>query len=242
MKRFCLVLGASGVIGCAISEQLAQDGWSLYMQYNQGAGVASELINKLTASYPEQEFMTIQADLTAPSAAEQIAGSIFSLQAIVVASGQALYKLVDDTSADEMDALWKVHVQTPIRLISLLASKLRHNEISHITMIGSIWGEAGASGEALYATVKGALHAFVKSYAQEAAGNGILVNAVAPGFINTKMNGHLSDLEEQALIAEIPLARAGSPTEVGDLVSFLLSGRANYITGQILRINGGWYI
>ncbi|MGE7621768.1 elongation factor P 5-aminopentanone reductase [Viridibacillus sp. NPDC096237] len=242
MKKFCLVLGASGTIGRAISTQLAKDGWSLYMQYNQGEAVAGELVNDLSITYPEQEFMMIQADLIDPLAAERITHSVFTLQAIVVASGQALYKLVEDTTADEMDALWKVHVQTPIRLISLLASKLRHNEISHITMIGSVWGEAGASGEALYATVKGALHAFVKSYAQEAAGNGILVNAVAPGLINTKMNGHLTDVEEQNLIDEIPLARAGEPAEVGHLVSFLLSGRANYITGQILRINGGWYI
>lgn len=242
MKKFCLVLGASGAIGRAISAQLAEDGWSLYMQYNQGEEVAGELVNDLSITYPEQEFMMIQADLTDPLAAERITHSVFTLQAIVVASGQALYKLVEDTTADEMDALWKVHVQTPIRLISLLASKLRHNEISHITMIGSVWGEAGASGEALYATVKGALHAFVKSYAQEAAGNGILVNAVAPGLINTKMNGHLTDVEEQNLIDEIPLARAGEPAEVGHLVAFLLSGRANYITGQILRINGGWYI
>ncbi|MFE6167077.1 elongation factor P 5-aminopentanone reductase [Viridibacillus arvi] len=242
MKQFCLVLGASGAIGRAISEQLAKDGWSLYLQYNQGEEAAFELVCVLSADYPEQEFMIIQADLTDPLAAENISSSIFSLQAIVVASGQALYKLVEDTTADEMDALWKVHVQTPIRLISLLASKLRKNNISHIIMIGSIWGEAGASGEALYATVKGALHAFVKSYAQEAAGNGVLVNAVAPGLINTKMNGHLTDIEEQELIDEIPLARAGETDEVGHLVSFLLSGRANYITGQILRINGGWYI
>jgi len=242
MKKFCLVLGASGAIGRAISEQLAKDGWSLYLQYNHGEEVAVELESNLSAFYPKQEFMKIQADLTDPLAAERITHSVFSLQSIVVASGQALYKLVEDTSVDEMDALWKVHVQTPIRLISLLASKLRRNEISHIIMIGSVWGEAGASGEALYATVKGALHAFVKSYAQEAAGNGILVNAVAPGLINTKMNGHLTDKEEQELIDEIPLARAGEPAEVGYLVSFLLSGRANYITGQILRINGGWYI
>lgn len=242
MKKFALVLGASGSIGSAICRELAEDGWSLYMQYNHHGDIVQSLITELMETYTEQEFMTIHADLTSHSAANTIVQSVFSVEAIVVASGQALYKLVEDTTEEEMSALWKVHVQTPIQIIGLLSSKLRQHPVSYITMIGSIWGEAGGAGETLYSTVKGAIHAFVKAYAKEVSYNGIRVNAVAPGLIDTKMNGHLNEDEISDILADIPLERAGTPEEVAHLVTFLESGKADYITGQILRINGGWYI
>ncbi|GEK32500.1 elongation factor P 5-aminopentanone reductase [Kurthia sibirica] len=242
MTRFTLVLGASGAIGRAIAKELAQDGWSLYLQYNRNQMDVLDLMNELQQHYPKQEFMLIQADLLKGDAAQKIAASVFSIQAIVVASGQSLYKLIDDTTTEDMQALWHVHVQTPIEIITLLASKLRRHEVSYITMIGSIWGEAGGAGEVLYSTVKGAIHAFVKAYAQESAYNGVHVNAVAPGLISTKMNGHLSPEELQILTEEIPMQRAGQPEEVAHLVQFLQSGRADYMTGQIVRLNGGWYI
>lgn len=241
-KRFSLVLGASGAIGSAIAHELAEEGWSLYLQYNSNEEPVKQLIKQLITRYPEQEFMLIQADLLEGDAAEKIAQSVFSLQAIVVASGQSLYKLIDDTTPEDMQALWRVHVQTPIEIITKLSRKLRQNEISYVTMIGSIWGEAGGAGEVLYSTVKGAIHAFVKAYAQEVAYNGIHVNAVAPGLIATKMNEHLSAEELQQLLEEIPMERAGKPEEVAHLVQFLQSGKADYMTGQILRLNGGWYI
>lgn len=241
-KKFCLVLGASGAIGSAIAKDLANDGWSLYLQFNQNEKPVKELLHQLEGQFPNQEFMLVQANMMDGDAAEKIASSVFSLQAIVVASGQSLYKLIDDTTTEDMQALWKVHVQTPIELISKLSSKLRKNKVSYVTMIGSIWGEAGGAGEVVYSTVKGAIHAFVKAYAQEVAYNGIHVNAVAPGLINTKMNGHLSEEEFRVLLEEIPMERAGKPEEVAHLVNFLQSGKADYMTGQILRLNGGWYI
>lgn len=241
-KRFTLVLGASGAIGSAIACELAEEGWSLYLQYNSNEAPVKELLAQLMAKYPEQEFMLIQADLLQADAAEKIVQSVFSLQSIVVASGQSLYKLIDDTTTEDMQALWRVHVQTPIEIITKLSRKLRQHEISYVTMIGSIWGEAGGAGEVLYSTVKGAIHAFVKAYAQEVAYNGIHVNAVAPGLIATKMNGHLAEEELAQLLEEIPMARAGEPQEVAHLVQFLQSGKADYMTGQILRLNGGWYI
>ena len=240
MKRFCLVLGASGTIGSATAKALAADGWSLYLQYNQTS--VTSLIEYLTITYPEQEFMSVQADLSKEGSSDIIVQSIFDIEAIVVAGGHALYKLIDDTSAIDMQKLWMVHVQTPIEVIRDLASKLRRHNKSYVVMIGSIWGEAGGAGEVLYSTVKGAVHSFVKAYAQEVAYNGMNVNAIAPGMIETKMNGHLSQEEWNDVVAEIPLARAGKPEEVANMIQFLLSGKADYTTGQIIRINGGWYI
>ncbi len=242
MKRFALVIGASGAIGSAIAKRLATDGWSLYLHYNNGKLKVDNLINELNSIYPQQEFIGIFADFTEDQGADQLAAQIFSIKAIVVASGHAFYGLLEDTPVSEMNRLWKVHVQNPIRLIALLSSKLRKNDVSYILFIGSIWGETGAALESVYSAVKGAQHAFVKSYAKEVAFNHILVNAIAPGLIDTSMNEHLNNEEMQHLYEEIPLGRAGTMKEVANIAAFYLSGQADYVTGQIIRLNGGWYI
>ena len=242
MKKYALVLGASGSIGSAICSRLAQDGWSLYLHYNKGTEKIQQLMKELTLDYPNQEFIPVQSDFTDVNGAEMLAPQIYSLNAIVFASGHAYYGLIEDTPVVEMDKLWHVHVQNPIRLLALLSSKLRKNDISYCLFIGSIWGEAGSAGEAVYAAVKGAQHAFVKSYAKEVAFNHIRVNAIAPGFIETEMNNHLSEEEKSQIFEEIPLARAGEARDVANMVAFYVSGQADYVTGQIIRLNGGWYI
>jgi len=242
MKRFALVAGASGAIGNAIAKRLASDGWSLYLHFNQGRSKVEHLIEEMSRSFPEQEFIPVKADFAAEDGADVLALQIYSLQAIVFAGGHSYYGMLEDTSVEEMDRLWKVHVQNPMRVLALLSSKLRKNERSYVLFIGSIWGETGAAFESVYSAVKGAQHAFVKSYAKEVAYNHILVNAIAPGLIDTSMNQHLDEEERQALYEEIPLARAGTVEDVANLAGFYLSGQANYVTGQIIRINGGWYI
>ncbi|MFJ8087236.1 elongation factor P 5-aminopentanone reductase [Lysinibacillus sp. NPDC095746] len=242
MKKFALVLGASGEIGRAICRSLAEDGWSIYIHFSNNEKAAQALYCSLSESFPAQEFMLVQGDFLKASGAQLLASQIFNVQAIVFANGQAHYSLLEDTTVEDMEALWRVHVQNPMRLTALLSSKLRAHDVSYVLFIGSIWGEAGSAGEALYATVKGAQHAFVKSYAKEAALSHIRVNAIAPGFINTSMNSHLSEEELEYILEDIPLGVTGQTTDVAEMVRFYLSGKADYVTGQVIRLNGGWYI
>lgn len=242
MKKFALVLGASGEIGRAICRSLAEDGWSIYIHFSNNEKAAQALYGSLSESFPAQEFMLVQGDFSKASGAQLLASQIFNVQAIVFANGQAHYSLLEDTTVEDMEALWRVHVQNPMRLTALLSSKLRAHDVSYVLFIGSIWGEAGSAGEALYATVKGAQHAFVKSYAKEAALSHIRVNAIAPGFINTSMNSHLSEEELDYILEDIPLGITGQTTDVAEMVRFYLSGKADYVTGQVIRLNGGWYI
>ncbi|MEK9197842.1 elongation factor P 5-aminopentanone reductase [Ureibacillus sp. 179-F W5.1 NHS] len=242
MKKFALVVGASGAIGKAIAQRLASDGWSLYLHFHQNRQALEQLVEQLRCNFPEQEFIEVQSDFSEDNGADILATQIYSLQAIVFAGGHALYGLIEDTPVEEMNKLWKVHVQNPMRLLALLSNKLRQHDTSYVLFIGSIWGEAGAAFETVYSAVKGAQHAFVKSYAKEVAYNRILVNAIAPGLIKTGMNAHLNEEEKRKINEEIPLGRAGEVEEVANLVSFYLSGQANYVTGQIIRLNGGWYI
>jgi 3-oxoacyl-[acyl-carrier protein] reductase len=242
MKKFACVFGSSGEIGQAISLQMAKDGWSLYLHFHQNERAVLNLQEQLSVMYQEQEFLTFQADLSLATGAESAIKSIFEVEALIFANGQSLIKLLDDTVANEMEALWRTHVQNPMLIVGSLASKLRKHNRSYIVFIGSIWGETGASGEAVYSAVKGGQHAFVKAYAKEAGSSGVRVNAVAPGFIETPMNEQFNIDEMNEIVHDIPLQRIGQSNEVANMVQFLTSGNADYVTGQIIRVNGGWYI
>ena len=109
----------------------------------------------------------------------------------------------------------------------------------NIINISSIWGEVGASCEVVYSATKGGINLFTKALAKEVAPFGIRVNAIAPGVINTEMNGFLNDDERQELIDEIPQNRFGECSEVANAVSFLCDDNCKYLTGQIIRVDGG---
>jgi 3-oxoacyl-[acyl-carrier protein] reductase len=242
MKKFACVFGASGEIGQAICLDMANSGWSLYLHFHKNTEAVLQLQQKLAATYQDQDFLLIQADLSTSQGAQQAIDSIFTIEALVFANGQSLYKLLEDTTQTEMDQLWKTHVQSPMTIISALASKMRNHQVTYIVLIGSIWGQTGASGEVVYSAVKGAQHAFVKAYAKEAGASGVRANIISPGFIESPMNASITSEELSDLIEEIPLQRVGNAEEVANMVSFLTSGKADYVTGQVIAVNGGWYI
>ncbi|WP_075617583.1 elongation factor P 5-aminopentanone reductase [Paenisporosarcina indica] len=242
MKKFACIFGASGEIGQAIALDLSEQGWSLYLHFFENKQVIDQLATQFRTDFPQQEFHVIRADLGNLKTIEEIVAQLFEVQAIVFASGQALYQVLEDTTPAEMEMVWRTHVQSPMSIIGQLAPKLRRYSHSYIVFIGSIWGETGAAGESVYSAVKGAQHAFVKAYAKESGPSGVRINVVAPGLIDTKMNASLDEEDRQMLISEIPLLQFGKPQDVANMVSFLMSGKADYITGQVLRVNGGWYI
>ncbi|CAM3072930.1 SDR family oxidoreductase [Filibacter tadaridae] len=241
-RGYCVVLGASGGIGEAIARHLGANGWSLYIHYNANLANALRLQKELQVMYPQSDFKLVQADFSVIDGAEILAKQVRHVGAIVIANGQSMLKLLTDTSLTDMDALWKVHVQNPAHFISIVSSQLRRFKKSYVVFIGSIWGSTGAAGEVMYSTVKGAQHAFVKAYAKEAAYSGVRVNAIAPGWIETRMNSEISIEDQKMVIDAIPLMSTGTPAHIADAVSFLLSGQADYMTGEVMNINGGWYI
>lgn len=239
MKKFALVMGASGEIGDSISRTLAASGWSLYLHWNTTPPI--ELAAHLRANFPELEFIEVHADLSVNGASERLASQVFDVSCVIVASGHSLIKLLVDTDDSEMENLWRVHVQAPVSAIRQLSHKLQRHPKSYVVFISSVWGETGAAMETVYSSVKGAQLAFVKAYAKEMAFSGTRVNAVAPGFIMTKMNSGLNPEELESIREDIPLG-IGKPQDVADAVEFLTGGKADYITGQTLRINGGWHM
>jgi len=237
VKQFAVLLGASGEIGESIALQLAESGWCLYLHWNTNP--AEVLAQQLAERYPLQEFIPVKADFSEETGAQQLAEQVYDASCIIVASGHSLMKMLIDTTEQDMETLWRVHVKNPISAIRSISPFFHRHSKSYVIFISSIWGETGASMETVYSAAKGAQLAFAKAYAKEMAPSGTRVNAIAPGFIMTKMNASLSAEELEEIKEEIPLG-LGTSQDIADAVDFLVGGRADYITGQTLRVNGGW--
>lgn len=238
-KRFALITGASGGIGQEIALKLAQEDYSLYLHYNQNETAIQSLIDNLQ-SY-DIEIIPIQADLSTKDGYKKITEQIFSLHAVVLNSGNSFYGLVTDMDEQMVADMVQLHVTSPFMLAQQLLPKLMKEPKSAIVAITSIWGQAGASCEVLYSMVKGGQNAFVKALSKEVVLNGVRVNAIAPGAVSTSMMQTFSLDELEILKGDIPMGRLAEPREIAESVSFLLSDKASYITGQILGVNGGWY-
>ncbi|MCQ6280133.1 elongation factor P 5-aminopentanone reductase [Bacillus sp. EB600] len=240
MKKYVLITGASGGIGQAVALKLASRGYHLYLHYNQNVAAIKELIDKLD-NY-KGEYLPIQADLDTLAGFKKIASEIFSLDGIVHCSGNSQYGMFVDLQLEEVESLMRIHVINPIMLTKELLPKLTSKRSGSIVVITSIWGQTGGSCEVAYSAAKGAQISFVKALSKEVALSGVRVNAIAPGAVKTGMMARFTSEEVAALNEEIPMGRMGHPDEIADGVSYLLSEESSYITGQVLAINGGWYI
>jgi 3-oxoacyl-[acyl-carrier protein] reductase len=238
MGKNILIIGASGDIGIAIAKQLANEGYTLLLHYNTNR----EMIDQLRSNMDESDVLAVlQADLGEASAVKKfLTELVFPVDGIIFASGLAYFGVFQDTSEAIMDKMIHLHVKAPWMIAKYLLPQMIKQQSGSFIFITSIWGEQGASNEVIYSSVKGAQNSFVKALAKEVAPSGISVNAVSPGFIETKMNGRLPDAEKNALISEIPMNRAGRPEEVAHAVSFLLDNKSSYIQGEIINLTGGW--
>lgn len=240
MKKFALITGASGGIGRSISLKLAEEGYSLYLHYHQNKEAMRELMVQL--SYYDGEFIPIQADLTSADGYKKIIANVYSVDAFIHSSGTSHYGLLVDLDQETAEKLMRIHVTSPMLITKELLPRMLSKSRGNIVMISSIWGLTGAACEVAYSAAKGAQVSFVKALSKEVALSGIRVNGVAPGAIQTSMMASFSIHEIDAISEDIPMGKLGSADNVADAVSFLLSEKASYITGQILSVNGGWYI
>lgn len=238
MGKNILIIGASGDIGIAVAKQLADEGHTLLLHYHTN----KEMIDQLRENLDESNVLAVlQADLSEAAAAKKfLTELVFPVDGIIFANGQAHYGVFQDTSEVDMDKMINLHVKAPWMISKYLLPQMVRKQSGSIIFITSIWGEKGASNEVVYSSVKGAQNSFVKALAKEVAPSGISVNAVSPGFIETKMNKHLPDAQKAALISEIPVNRAGTPEEIAHAVSFLLDDKSGYIQGEIINLSGGW--
>jgi len=238
-----LVTGASGGIGAAVARRLAEDGADLIVHYGSSRARAEETAAaclRLGAG----RTVVAQADLRSgeelTSLKAELDGRGLAPNVVVHCAGFARYELLQDTPEEAWDDLFQVHLKAAYRLARLFGPAMSWERWGRIVHLSSVWGLVGAAGEVAYAAAKGGLNSFTKGLAKEMAAAGVTVNAVAPGAVDTGMLRELSEEDRRELAADIPLGRFAEPEEVAELVAFLASERAGYITGQVLALTGGW--
>jgi len=237
LKR-ALVTGGSGGIGSAICRRLAADGFSVIIHANSHLATAQAVAAGIAADGGQAQAVAFDVtDASATAAALEALLEQGPIQVLVNNAG-----IHDDAVFPGMQlSQWQrvldvslngfFHVTQPLTLPMI---RTRWGRIITITSVAAV---AGNRGQVNYSAAKGALHAATKSLALEVASRGITVNAVAPGIIDTAMSN--SSFSSDVIERMVPMKRAGKAEEVADLVGFLASERAAYISGQIISINGG---
>ena len=217
MKKCAIITGGSRGIGRAICEQLALDtSYHLLINSQSNASAATETLEQVQRLGATAELLCF--DVTDKEQTEQVL-SLWQEQ-----NKEALVEVIVNNAGITRDGLF--------------IQKMLRNRYGRIVNVASVSGVKGTEGQVNYSAAKGALVAATKALAQEVAKRNITVNAVAPGFIQTDMT---AALDEKELSRMIPMGRFGKAQEVADLVSFLVSQKASYITGEVVNINGGIY-
>ncbi len=241
--RVALVTGGSRGIGRAICEALGRRGATVVVNYAAREDAAQETAAAVTAAGGKAVLSRFDV-----SAGEQVTESIKQigkdqggLDILVNNAGIAINGLVMRFKDDQWDRVLDVNLSGTFHCVRAASTLLlKAKDRGRIVNLTSVVGESGNGGQGAYAASKAGVIGFTKSMAQELASRGVTVNAVSPGFIETDMTAeHLPEAARAALMDKIPLGRIGAASEVADCVAFLCGPEAAYITGQVLRVNGG---
>ncbi len=239
--RTAIVTGASGGIGRAISLSLAKDGYNVVVHYNNSEKEAQSLVKEIKSI---TNAIAISKDLSNPEKAIELydeATKYFGfIDTVVCVAGVSHYDSFESLTVSDYRRVTDINLGSHMLLISSALPKMRQKKYGRIVVISSIWGEMGASWEVLYSTTKSALIGMTKALSKEVAVDGITVNAVTPGVIETAMLEHFSDEDKSDILSDIPSGRFGKPEDVAGLVRFLCSREAEYITGEVIGVNGGY--
>ena len=237
MKR-ALVTGGSGGIGAAICRRLAGDGHHVFIHANRNTDKAEALAAEIRSAGGSAAVVAFDVtDAAATAAALEAIGADGPLQILVNNAGIHDDAVFPGMRADQWQRVIDVSLNGFFNVTQPLTMPMIRTRWGRIITISSVAAITGNRGQANYAAAKGALHSASKSLAQELASRGVTVNVVAPGIIDTAMSEDVFDADAIARI--VPMKRAGKPEEVADLVGFLASQQAAYITGQVISINGG---
>lgn len=244
-NRTALITGAARGIGKAIAMKLASEGAGIAIfdvfPAESAAGTLSELCaaGAGTARY-------YRTDITDSAAVEENVGKAVvefgRIDILVNNAGITKDKLLLQMTEDEFSAVLNVNLKGTFIMIKSLIRHMMKNKYGKIVNISSVVGLMGNPGQANYSASKAGVVALTKTVAKEYAAKGICCNAVAPGFIDTGMTAGLTDAAKEAMLAQVPQKRVGTPEDVAKAVAFLASSESDYITGEVIKVTGGMYM
>lgn len=241
MKQTAIVTGGSRGIGRAVAVRLAKDGMNLVINY-RGNSAAAEATERLCRELGA-EVLLVQGDVSRAEDCEKLAEQakeVFGrVDVLVNNAGITRDGLLARMSEEDFRAVLDVNLVGPWNMMKAVNRIMMKQRYGRIVNLSSVTGLMGNMGQTNYAAAKAGIVGMTKSYAREVAGRGITVNAVAPGFIDTDMTEAMPEGAKDKIITGIPMGRTGKPEDVAEAVAFLASEQAGYITGEVLRVDGG---
>lgn len=243
-ERVAIVTGGSRGIGRACAETLASLGATVVLTYVRGEAAALEAVKAIEERGGRAKAM--KADVAVSAEMDAVVDATVKefgrLDVLVANAGIAVDGLLLRLKDEDVDNLVATNLRGTIASARAAVKPMMKARYGRIVFLSSVVGEMGNVGQTAYAATKAGVIGAAKSIAREYASRNITVNVVAPGFIDTDMTSHMTEAMKTQLLSGIPLGRTGQSAEIASAVAFLASSEASYVTGQVLRVNGGLYM
>lgn len=240
MKTIILT-GASGGIGAEIAKTLANEDVNLILVYNSNENSVVKLFNEIKTLCNCENY---KCNLTEVNEIENLVNYVIlkykKIDCLVNCAGVSLFKQIQDHTEEDYNFIMNTNFKSTFFLTSKVSKFMISEKCGKIINISSMWGTVGSSMESLYSASKSAINNLTLSLAKELGPSNIQVNTICPGLIDTQMNANLTKETVEDIVNSTPLNRIGTPKDVANLVEFLLSEKASFITGQIITIDGGF--
>jgi len=240
-RQIVVVTGASRGIGRAVAVRFARDGAAVIVNYRGSEAAAQETVRAVTAAGGEATL--VQGDVSSRDDAERLIETAIQqhgrIDVLVNNAGITRDQLLMRMTDDDWDAVLDTNLKGAFYTTRAVLRPMLRKRSGRIINISSVVGLIGNAGQGNYAAAKAGLIGFTKSIAREVASRSITVNAVAPGYIATEMTDAIAETMKAKIIEQVPMGRLGTPEDVAEVVAFLASRAASYMTGAVLQVDGG---
>ena len=242
--KTAIITGASKGIGAAIAARLNELGYNLVLNYRSNTSSMEELINNFANK--ETKNVIVKCDISNYEDAKNLIDEAYdnfgTVDVLINNAGITKDNILPLMTEDEFDQVIDTNLKGKVNSGKHIAKRRIKQKHGRIVNISSVVGLAGNAGQVNYAASKAGIIGMTKSIARELGKKNVLVNAIAPGFIQTEMTDKIPEDTKNEMMKNITLQRLGRPSDIADAVEFLISDKASYITGQVLSVNGGYYM